>query len=409
MATIEKKNNGYRITVSCGYDPDGKQIRKRMVWTPEPGMTKRQIEKELNRRAILFEEQVKTGGITVNGKIYLRDFLDQYVNNYVKIYHKPNTIARYERDIARIKEGLGHIRLDNLRAGHISAFISNLQEDGMKKGGGKLSPSSVNTIMRTLSAALGKAVRWGYIENNPCQYADSPGASYAEAAYLDEPEAIQMLSLLEDEPIKWRTLITLDLLSGLRRGELLGLQWDDIDFDNHLIHIRRTWNYTSTTGCYFSSPKTARSKRPLHLSTSVFVLLLEYKRWQDAQRDALGDAWKGEPGDNRVFTTDEGAPMFPTSPTWWLRKFTQRTGLPQVSIHSLRHTFASLMIADDVPIVEISSQLGHAKASTTTNIYGHVIASAHAKALTTFDRFNDIVAPELIPIDQAPKKKAAGK
>ena len=405
MATIEKKNAGYKITVSCGYSPDGKQIRKRMVWTPTPGMTKRQIEKELNRQATLFEERVKTGGVAVDGKIRFRDFLDLFMKNYVQLYRKPNTIARYERDIARIKQGLGHIRLDDLKAGHISAFAAALQEDGVKQGGGKLAPSSVDTILRTLSSALGKAVRWGYMDSNPCQYADGPGATSEEAAYLDEPDARRMLALLADEPIKWRALITFDLLSGLRRGELLGLQWGDIDFDNHLVHIQRTWNYTSAMGCYMGTPKSARSKRPLHLSTSVFVTLLEYKRWQDDQRKALGDAWKGDPNDNRVFTTDEGAPIFPTSPTWWLSRFTQRTGLPPVSIHSLRHTFASLMIADDVPIVEVASQLGHAKASTTTNIYGHVIASAHAKALTTFDRFNDIVAPLVFP----QKEKVSGE
>ncbi len=405
MATIEKKNNGYKITVSCGYDPAGKQVRKRMVWTPPSGMTKRQIEKELNRQATLFEERVKTGGVEVSGKIRFRDFLDQFMENYVKLYRKPNTIARYERDIKRIKNSLGHIRLEDLRTGHISAFAAALQESGAKQDGGKLAPSSVNTILRTLSAGMGRAVRWGYIENNPCQYADGPSSYSDEVAYLDEPDARRMLSLLALEPIKWRALITFDLLSGLRRGELLGLQWGDMDFDNHLVYIRRTWNYTSAVGCYFGTPKTVRSKRPLHLSTSVFVVLLEYRRWQDNQRKALGDAWKGSPEDDRVFTTDEGAPIFPTSPTWWLRKFTQRTGLPQVSIHSLRHTFASLMIADEVPIVEISSQLGHAKTSTTTNVYGHVIASAHAKALTTFDRFDDIVAPTVLPI----KKKVSGE
>lgn len=405
MATVEKKNSGYKITVSCGYDAAGKQIRKRMTWTPDPGMTKRQIEKELNRQATLFEERVKTGGVVVSGKIRLRDYLEQFMESYVKVYRQPNTIARYERDIKRINAGLGHIRLEELRTGHINAFTVALQEDGVKESGGKLASSSVNTIIRTLSSAMGKAVRWGYIDSNPCQYADGPSSASAEAKYLDEPEAKRMLSLLVNEPIKWRALITFDLLSGLRRGELLGLQWGDIDFDNHLVHIERTWNYTSTTGCYFGPTKTARSKRPLHLSTSVFVVLLEYQRWQNSQRAALGDAWKGTPDDDRVFTTDEGAPMFPTAPTWWLRKFTQRTGLPQVSIHSLRHSFASLMIADDVPIVEVSSQLGHAKASTTTNIYGHVIASAHAKALTTFSRFDDIVAPAVVPI----KKKASGE
>jgi integrase len=114
----------------------------------------------------------------------------------------------------------------------------------------------------------------------------------------------------------------------------------------------------------------------------------------------LGDAWKGTLDDDRVFTTDDGLPMFPTAPTQWFHKFIKRVELPEVSVHSLRHTYASLMIADEVPIVEISSQLGHARTSTTENVYGHVIASAHAKALLTFDKFDGLLG---VPEDNSPQ------
>lgn len=119
---------------------------------------------------------------------------------------------------------------------------------------------------------------------------------------------------------------------------------------------------------------------------------MEYKEWQENQRILLGDAWVGTADDPRVFTSEDGSPIFPTSPSQWLNKFTQEIGLKHLSIHSLRHTFASLMIADDVSIVEVSSQMGHARASTTTNIYGHVIDAAHAKGLRTLDKFNDLLA-----------------
>ena len=209
---------------------------------------------------------------------------------------------------------------------------------------------------------------------------------------MDENEARFFLNELKKKSIKWRTLFSCDLLSGLRRGELLGLQWPDIDFDQHLVYIRRTWNYTPVKGCYFGEPKSKRSKRPFHLPDAFFSLLLEYKEWQENQRILLGDAWVGTADDPRVFTSEDGSPIFPTSPSQWLNKFTQEIGLKHLSIHSLRHTFASLMIADDVPIVEVSSQMGHARASTTTNIYGHVIDAAHAKGLRTLDKFNDLLA-----------------
>lgn len=105
----------------------------------------------------------------------------------------------------------------------------------------------------------------------------------------------------------------------------------------------------------------------------------------------LGDAWLDK--DGRVFTGDDGAPLFPDSITAWFTKFIKRTGMPKVTVHSLRHTYASIMIADGMPLVVVSHQLGHAQASTTANIYAHVIASAEARAAQTFDRFNDILTP----------------
>lgn len=136
------------------------------------------------------------------------------------------------------------------------------------------------------------------------------------------------------------------------------------------------------------------------------LLLLKYKQWQDAQREALGDAWEDK--DDRVFTTDTGAPMFPDAVTRWFTSFVRSSELPKVTVHSLRHTYASLMIADGVPLVVVSHQLGHAQASTTANIYAHAIASAEAKAAQTFDKFNDLVATGSVP-PAVKNIKAAGE
>lgn len=394
MATVEKRGDTYKITVSNGYDIHGKQIRVRMTWVPEPGMTRRQIEKELQRQTVLFEDAVKCGKVTTKDVRFI-DFSAQFMQNHIRVNRKPNTAARYERDLRRINEFLGHIKLSKITPSDITAFSAYLQQDGAKSGGGKLAPSSVNTVMRTLSATLGYAVKWGYISSNPAENAEWPSQGESDPAYLDEAEARTFLSQIQKEPIRWRALIICDLLSSLRRGELLGLQWPDIDFKNRLVHIRRTWNYLGKEkGCYFATPKSSRSCRPVHLSDAFFITLQDYKQWQDQRRTELGDAWEGTENDPRVFTTDAGAPVNPTVPTWWLSKFTKRIGIQHLSIHSLRHTYASLMIVDEVPVVEVSSQLGHAKPSTTTNVYGHVIASAHAKSIATMDRFNDILIPE---------------
>lgn len=252
-----------------------------------------------------------------------------------------------------------------------------------------LTPATVNSYHRTLTAVLAKAVKWGYIQSNPAALAERPSMGRREAACLDETGALRLLELLRSEPIRWRALITFDLLSGLRRGELLGLRWCDVDMAENMIVVRQTSNYLPGKGVYTSTPKTDTSGRVLRLSASAMAVLQEYKQWQDAQRCALGADWEDQ--DGRIFTNNHGAPIFPDTVTRWFAKFVQRSGLPKISVHSLRHTYATLMIDNGVPIVTVAHQLGHAQASTTANIYAHAIASAQAKAAATFDRFDGVI------------------
>lgn len=405
MATIQKRGNSYRITVSCGYDLKGKQIRATTTWTPDAGMTARQVEKEVNRQAVLFEEQVKTGAVSVNGNIRLKAFTDKFLDDYARPYLKATTVRNYERDIERINASLGHVRLGDLKAAQITRFYASLMQEGNnQQTGGALSSASITAINRTLSAVLAKAVKWGYLSASPIKQAERPKLEHKEARYLDEPEARQMLELLQGEPVKWRCMITFDLFSGLRRGELLGLKWEDIDINARTLTVRRTLNYLPNKGVYLDSPKSHTSRRPLHLSGTAIALLLEQQAWQQGQRKQLGDAWQ-ESG--FVFTADDGRPIFPTSITTWFRQFIRGSGLPYVSVHSLRHTFASLQISDGVPLVVVSRQLGHAKTSTTANIYAHVIAEAEAKADQTFDKFSDVLQPNKHQTNT--KQKSKGK
>ena len=471
MATIKKQGRGYQITVSTGYDFQGKRLRKYMTWIPDPDMTEKQAEKEVQRQAALFEEKILKGTV-IDSNIRFKDFADRYMTEYGELHLSPKSIYTYTENLKRINQAIGHIKMSKLRVSHINAFYRNLQEEGVRqritatpridlqeavgtkrgdlsaftrKAGiarstiqkaiaGKpvskesaeaiasalgvklekaftitvhnepLSPASVISYHRTLSSILSKAVQWEVIQDNPAAKAEKPKLGNHEAAYLEEEDARRLLELLQEEPIQWRALITFDLLSGLRRGELLGLRWDDVDLDAHTIQVKQTSNYLPKKGVYTKTTKTEKSTRPLHLSTAAVMMLLEYKRWQDEQALKLGDAWKNE--DGRVFTTELGAPIFPDSPTLWFSKFIKRSGLPEdITVHSLRHTYATLMIADHVPLVVVSKQLGHAQTSTTANIYAHAIASAQAKAMETFDRFNDLLAPKE---EEKETKKAAG-
>ena len=459
MATIKKQGRGYKITVSCGYDQLGKQLRQHKTWVPAPGMTSRQVEKELRRQAVLFEEEVKRGKRCCDGSIRFSAFCQLFLDNYARPYLKAKTTDGYERCLKQLLPGLGHMKLQDIRPVHIAALYRNLQAEGMRAksrgtaqciidfgvwlDGAKtsmaalsrregislgalrrckigqpiscgnarkiaasmgrpmeevfqvqrdmspLSPVTVHAYHRVLSAVFAKAVKWGYIPENPTAQADLPSMAGRHATYLDDQDARTLLEKLQDEPIKWRTLVAFDLLSGLRRAELLGLRWRDVDLDRQQICIRQTWNYVASKGCYADTPKNRSSERPLRISKTAASLLLRYKEWQDRQKALLGDAWLDR--DGRVFTGDDGQPMFPDSVTKWFHNFAVRNGFPAVHMHSLRHTYASLLLAEGTPLVVVSHNLGHAQVSTTSNIYSHVISAAEAQADQVFDRYADAV------------------
>jgi integrase len=295
MATTQKRGDSYRITVSCGYDIHGKQIRHTMTWTPDPKMTPRQVEKELKRQTVLFEERIKNGTVEVNGKIKLKDFCEKFLDEYAHPNLKHTTVRNYERDIERICEALGHLKLESIKPAQITRFYNSLMKTGSNKAtGGALDAVSVAAVNRTFSAVMGKAVKWGYINSNPVSRAEKPRVEQKESTYLDADEARHMLELIQDEPIHWRTVIIFDLFSGLRRQELLGLKWEDIDFDKRTITVRRTVNYVPKKGVYESTTKSKKSRRPLHISVTAVSLLLEVQRWQEQRSKELGDAWKGE-------------------------------------------------------------------------------------------------------------------
>lgn len=449
MATVEKRGDSFRIVASSGYSRDGKQIRKRMTWTPTPGMTARQIDKELERQMVLFEERVRNGQY-IDANIRFADYTELWLKNYGEKQLAPKTLARYKALLVRINAALGNIRLDKLQPHHITEFLNNLEEEGIKEtasyaafvdlrtiikrhrltqqaladaagigintvytacrgknvsrktaedicrvlklkfnetfkapeGSEKLSEKTVLHHYRLISSILNSAVMDDQIIlSNPAARVRPPHCERKEALYLDEIQAAHLLNLLENEPMQYKTAVTLLLYSGMRRGELLGLEWSDIDFDNCIISIARTSQYLPGKGIFTKEPKTATSYRVLKLSNDAIEVLRKYRVWQIQQRLSLGDQWVNT---NRLFTAWNGSPMHPDVLSGWFEDFVKKTDLPEgLHIHSLRHTNATLMIAGGEDVLTVSRRLGHAQASTTTNIYGHAIQASNAKAAET--------------------------
>lgn len=377
MATIEKRGESYKITVSCGYGADGKQVRRRMTWTPSSDMSTRQIEKELERQKVLFEEECR-GSFAGGGNIKFEAFAKQWFQEYAEIKLKTRTVDRYHQFEARTYPAIGHLRMDRITTRNIQKFMISLGKPGVNQlTGGKLSPKTLRNYLSFVSSVFDYAIAQGMLRDNPCRGVTLPSAPSKERDCYTLEEAQRFLDLLQGEPLKWRSFFMLAVYGGFRRGELFGLEWKDIDFNSGVITISRTSHYTKAKGIYTDTPKTKSSQRSLKMPECVIRILRQYRAEQNAERLKVGSQWFDS---DRLFVGWNGKPLIPTSAANWLGRFFSRTGMRPVGIHSFRHLNASLLINSGVNVRTVSAVLGHSQTSTTLNIYAHAFAEAQAKA-----------------------------
>ena len=262
------------------------------------------------------------------------------------------------------------------------AFLEHTRSDG------RLNENSVLHYHAMLSSVFKKGVQWGLIAENPCTRAEHPKAAEIDVQTLGEADIAKLLAVLADAPPQFSVIVQLALLTGARRGEICGLRWSDINFEQGTIAINRTLQYIPGTGTVFNAPKTKRSRRCIKIGADCIALLKEYSLYQKAERLKVGTAWTrritvegGRTVENDLlFTKWNGEPMDPKTVTSWFPGFLAEHDLPAVHFHSLRHTNASLLIAAHAPITTVSARLGHAQTSTTLNIYADAIQSADAAA-----------------------------
>ena len=375
MATIQKRNNSYSIRVSCGYDIRGKQIIRSMTWKPEEGMTPKQIEKELKRQTVLFEESCMKGFQTK--AIKFETFAEEWFNEYAKINLRNTTYERLLQLRGRIYPAIGHLRMDKITPRHIQAFVNSLSQEGANERTGKpLAPKTIRHNLSFISNIFTYAAKMGVVSDNPCSKVTIPQNEVKEKQIYTPEEVEKFLTLLNDEPLKYRTFFYLMIYSGFRRGEMLGLEWKDVDFENNVISVRRTSNYTAKKGVYTDTTKTKKSQRTLKFPQFIMDMLKEYKAEQDAEALRLGDRWVET---DRLYVKWDGRPMQNGTPYFWLGEFCEKHDLPFYGLHSFRHLFCSLLVNQGVDIVTVSGAMGHSTVSTTSNIYCHTIQQAQAK------------------------------
>lgn len=236
-----------------------------------------------------------------------------------------------------------------------------------------LSPKTVLEYHRLISTILDLAEKEQLVPFNVASKATLPKQKKKEVNYFQPEEIAAIRDALESEPIKWKTIIHMMLITGARRGEILGLKWDKVDWAGNRVHICNNILYTTDRGIYEDTPKTATSDRFITLPVETMQLLRQYRAWQSAERLRLGEYYQDQ---GFVFSQDTGNPMHPDSVNDWLGKFSKRHGLPHINPHAFRHSMASILLYNHVDNVSVSKRLGHSSVSFTENVYAHVIAEA---------------------------------
>lgn len=227
---------------------------------------------------------------------------------------------------------------------------------------------------------LHKAVYWQLLVANPCERVQPPRARKPKRKFYDEKQTqflVENLNKLDEEFIKYKTAIMLTIFTGVRLGELMGLEWQDIDFEHQIISVNRSSQYLTDKGVFTKTPKTESSIRDIGIPDFIVSLLKEYNLWYNKQKRLYGELWFNS---NRLFVQDNGKPMHPDTISKWFVKYVEKIGLPVINFHGLRHTNATLLIGENIDPAVVAARLGHAQISTTYNFYVHPLISHNKTA-----------------------------
>ncbi len=306
MASIRKRANGsYQFKYSGGYGTDGKQRTVYTTWQPPSGMTERQIQKELQRRVVLFDEECRRGKITSNIKFEV--FAEQWFDEYASVNLRPTSLERMKQLRKRVYKYLGHKRLDKITSRDIQQFVNELMtNDKNEKTGKPLARKTVVHHLSLISDVLEYAVRMNMLTDNPCRRVRVPKAEQEEKTIYSFDDLKVLCDNLKGEASKYQVFFILAVYSGYRRSEMLGLEWKDIDFEQRTIKIRRTSQYTKAKGIYTDTTKTRKSKRIAKFPPQIIAMLKRFKAEQEEYAKQLGTKWKEY---DRLFTQWDGTPM----------------------------------------------------------------------------------------------------
>jgi len=371
MASIRKRGNSYELRVSDGYSINGRQVDLTKTWRIPDGLTNKQAEKEALRQAILLEEECRGGATTSAVKFDI--FFTQWFDEYANITLKTKSIETYRWLEKRIRAEIGHLRLDKITIRDIQRLVVKLHNEGK-------SHKSIKQYVSLISTVFRYAIKYQLVSKNPCSGIDFPRNDKKEREILTLQEIQQLFTLLQQEPaesFQFVLFIIMAVYTGFRRGELLGLEWKDFELSNGLVSVKRAAYQSKGLGHYTDTPKSKKSLRTLKLPNEVIDLLIRYREHQNSYALSIGDMWQST---DRLFTSWDGSSMYTNAPERFYKAFCAKHGLRVVTLHSLRHLNASILINAGLDVKTVQAALGHSHATTTLEIYAHQFQTYQSRA-----------------------------
>ena len=301
---------------------------------------------EADTRLRIVEKQVAEGRLGSKNVVTFSDFSAEWLEKHAKL-KKPSTYSDYQGVISKhLIPYFRNTAIQDITTTHVQGYVTYKLKD--------THPRTINKTLMVLGLMFRHAQQWGYVYENPVGNVERPREPHGEMAYLTPAEVRRLLSELQGAD---HAVVATAVLTGMRRGELTGLKWPDVDLEAGIIHVRRSYNYK--TG--FSSPKTKRGSRAVLIPTSLVEILTKLNN--NVNTDGL------------VFSKD-GEPLPENFPRSVLQPALKRAGLRRIRFHDLRHTYAAMMISNGENIKFVAQQLGHTSTRTTWDIYAHLLPEA---------------------------------
>ena len=444
MASVRKIQGkggvSYKITVTMGRDALGNQIRHYKTWKPDHPMPPRQMEKEAKKAAFEFELELERG-FTPDSKQTFSEYAEYIFSLREQRGDKPQTMNRVRRQMERINQYIGGMKLVDIRPQHLNEMYKKMSEPGANTcgiyaapvvdfnellsgdsfktfagkcgvswtvirrlchgqnislrnaetvsknlrrndlfttiGAGKpLSPGTIRSYQGVISMIFENAEKEMLVQYNPAKRVTLPKMRKVRNQAAIQPDMLKrVLDALETERIDFNALVHMLIVTGCRRGELLALTWDDVDFDAKQIFVDKSVSYLPKKGIFCDTTKTENS-RYVSLPEETVLLLRRYRAWQSKNRLSIGDLWVDN---NLVFSKWNGTFLYPASVNTKLAEFCKKNGFPNFHPHLFRHTAASILLSNGIDALSVSKMLGHSSPNMTMRVYAHEIEAARRK------------------------------